>query len=120
MGTSSLTGCGLKPSTNEETTTQLLKEAFDKLKGKPPSADYCSTIARNCLLKEKEVAMWFEHLATVQRNQKRGAAKAAATRRQRKQLSKQSVLETDCCCSICGEEYEDETDEIQNWIACDH
>lgn len=100
--------------------TQLLKEAFDKHKGKPPSGDKCSTVARNCLLKEEEVAMWSEHLATVQRNQKQGAEKAAATWRQRKQPSNQSELETDCSCSICGEEYEDETDEIQNWIACDH
>ena len=56
--------------------------------------------------------MWFDHLKTIQDNRKRGAEKAAMTRRLKKAKEKHFFC-------ICGEEYLDLTDEVQNWIGCD-
>lgn len=62
--------------------SQLLKEAFNKLKD--DSDKYIPQVARECLLSPAEVEMWFDHLRQIQKNRKRGAAKAAETRRQKR------------------------------------
>ena len=65
--------------------------------------------------------MWLEHLKTVDMNRKRGAAKAAETRRQKreKQVSKgtHNLVEV-YCCGICGVAYGD-SDESEYWIGCE-
>ena len=91
--------------------SQILKEEFDRLQSHKPSDDCIRAVAKQVLLPTEEVEMWFEHLATVQRNRKRGAEKAAATRRKRREQT--------CKCGICGQLYEEITEEVQNWIACD-
>ena len=58
--------------------SQMLKEWFDSLRGKTPSATDFEAEAKVTLLPPGEV----EHLLTVQQSRKRGAEKAAATRRQ--------------------------------------
>ena len=62
-----------------------LKEKFDGLGHHPPSESECDDIAKAVLLLPEQVSLWFEHLHTVQENRKRGAARAAATRRKNRQ-----------------------------------
>ena len=50
--------------------SQILKEEFDKLQNHKPSDDFIRTVAKRVLLPTEEVEMWFEHLATVQKNRK--------------------------------------------------
>ena len=94
--------------------SQIIKEAFDKLKGEDPSDTDVDRLSKATLLPPEEVRIWFEHLSTVQANRKRGAEKAKATR----QLKKRQSEATRYYC-LCEVEYMDETDEIENWIACD-
>jgi len=68
------------------------------------------------------VSFWIEHLKQVQSNRKRGAAKAAATRKLKRQQPAESteaiedsVSELEAVfCGVCGELYEDTTDEVEN------
>ena len=65
--------------------------------------------------------MWFEHLQTVSDNRKRGAAKAAETRRRNRQASQESSKsQTEYYCGVCQEPYMDFTDQIEKWIGCEH
>lgn len=52
-------------------------------------------VARRTLLPVNEVEMWLNHLRTIENNRKRGAAKAAETRRQKRELALQSKQQTD-------------------------
>ena len=45
----------------------IIKEAFKENEGKA-SPNVFNTLARNCLLPESEVKMWWEHLSTVADN----------------------------------------------------
>ena len=65
--------------------------------------------------------MWLDHMSTVQLNRKRCAAKAAATRRKKKQgKPSEPPSEKDTYrCGVCSEEYEDETVEEELWIQCE-
>ena len=65
--------------------SQLLKEAFDKLKEHVGSEEYILQTARECLLSPAEVRIWFDHLTQIRKNRKRGAEKAAATRRRKRE-----------------------------------
>ena len=70
------------------------------------------------LLPTEEVNIWLKHLQTVSSNRKKGAQKAVQTRRAK--TSQTEALDTDIVyCGKCGEAYEEKTEEIQNWIACD-
>ena len=91
----------------------MIKEAFNDLKGKEPSDTDIQKLSKATLLPPGEVEIWLGHLQTVQANRKRGAEKASATRRQKK-----SQLQARYFC-VCGEEYTDCTEDIQNWIGCD-
>jgi hypothetical protein len=74
-------------------------------------------LAEDVLLPSHEVKLWLDHLRIVQENRKRGAAKAAETRRSKqRQASNESEEEY---CGVCGDLYEEETDEVEDWIACD-
>lgn len=76
-----------------------------------------SELSKKVLLPEEEVQFWISHLKTVATKRKRGAQKAAVTRRAKRAHSRRNV--STYFCSKCGEAYEDETDEVQKWIACD-
>ena len=60
----------------------VLKEAFDS--GSPPTESTYLELGRKVLLPANEVKMWFEHLNTIRENRKKGAIKAANTRRKKK------------------------------------
>jgi len=64
-----------------------MKEEFQRQKGDPSSTE----LARKCLLPPTEVSFWIEHLQQVRKNRKRGAAKAVATRRLRRQHTAESM-----------------------------
>jgi hypothetical protein len=74
------------------------------------------SLAKETLLPREEVILWLEHLKLVSENRKRGAEKAAQTRRAKKQVSQSEFY----FCGVCGSVYEDETDEVERWIACDN
>lgn len=71
-----------------------------------------SELVKEVCLPTEEVKIWLYHLETIAESRKRGAKKAAKTRRAHRN--------TALYCGICGEVNEDETTELQNWIACDH
>ena len=72
-------------------------------------------LAKQVLLPPSEVRIWTNHLKTVAENRKNGAVKAAETRRSRQ---KQAATNKEQC-GVCGDMYEEETEEVQYWIACD-
>lgn len=81
-----------------------------------PTANEVSSLARPVLLPEHEVQIWVDHLADVEMNRKRGAAKARITC----QLAKQKQQQTErYFCGVCGQEYINETEEPEFWIQCD-
>ena len=98
----------------------LLKEFHQSLKGASPTQAQLLEISKKCLLPINEVEMWLEHLSTIAANRKRGAAKAAETRRRNKQ-EKQSTesREEMVYCGVCHQPYVEFTDEVELWIQCD-
>ena len=56
-----------------------------ELKGSPVTEEVLVSAAKNVLLTVEEVRIWIDHLTTVLENRWRGAAKAAATQKARKQ-----------------------------------
>ncbi len=61
-----------------------LKEAFDAMSNYPPSEPDCSDVSKKVMLPAEEVKMWLDHLQTIRENRKKGALKAAETRRKKK------------------------------------
>ena len=100
----------------------LMKEAFQKLT-EEPTPEFIEGLARKCLLPPSEVSFWIEHLQQVQKNRRRGAAKAAITRQNRKQTQNMETSEDltseAVFCGVCGDLYEQLTDEVENWVGCD-
>ena len=72
-------------------------------------------LARVVMLPEEEVDIWLKHLQTVSDNRKRGASKAAETRRHNTDVKDNQLY----FCGVCGGDYEEETEETENWIGCD-
>ena len=115
----------LKPKEVFETKEQpmaqppsvLLKEFFLSLKGVDATEKMVEDIAKKTLLSPRECKMWLGHLKTVHMNRKRGAAKAAQSRK-KKQAQGQDP-EEECLCGVCGVAYESETEEEELWIGCD-
>ena len=92
----------------------LIREAFQKIMG-PPSERKVQDIAEAVLLSPQEVGMWLEHLQTIEDNRRRGAKKAAETRKKKMSNSSHDVY----YCGVCHEQFVEYADEEQNWIACD-
>ena len=63
----------------------MLKDFFNSLHGSEPTDAMVKTVAEKTLLPTDEVRLWLEHLRTVNLNRKRGASKAASTRRRNRQ-----------------------------------
>ena len=110
----------------------VLKRLFTE-KGQQCFSDiHLQQAAKATLLPTFEVKIWLDHLKTVLKNRKRGAEKAAATRRAKRgspSTSSEAPLQTTPCsgsedqqqdyCGQCGELYMEETDETETWVACD-
>ena len=92
----------------------MIQQAFKKGK----TQGDLSELSQKALLPVDKVKIWVSHLETVDINRKRGAQKAAATRRARSRC--ELTAESTYLCSACEEAYEEETDEVENWIGCDH
>lgn len=103
----------------------VISNLFRSLQGAKPSQQQIKATAQQVLLSPADVEMWLEHISTVQLNRKRGAAKAAATRRKKKQTGEPVLPPTEkgpaetYRCGVCSEEYEEETVEEELWIQCD-
>ena len=99
--------------------SHLLK---DFLSNNPePTEEMIKNIAKETLLPVEEVKMWLDHLRTIDNNPKRGAAKAAETRRCKRAQEKESSQlnadtdpdhDTQYHCGICSAMYEEETAKI--------
>ena len=85
-------------------------------------------LASSTLLPVEEVNIWINHLQTVAENRKKGSQKASKTRRAKRFIENVTMGnvpntdqgdDEDDHCGMCGILYEDETDEIEQWIACD-
>ena len=63
----------------------ILKDFFNSLHGSEPTDAMVKAVAEKALLPTDEVRLWLEHLRVVNLNRKRGASKAASTRRNRRQ-----------------------------------
>ena len=73
------------------------------------------------MLPPEEVQVWLKHLDTVATNRKLGAEKSAKTRRQKATKNRAELNEIDLySCGVCNGTYQEETDEVENWIGCDH
>ena len=76
--------------------------------------------AKMVLLTPDGTKIWLDHLHTVLLNRRRGAAKAAATRRAKKSVREKSVTsQATTHCGGCGKVYVEETEEVEIWICCD-
>lgn len=64
--------------------SSILREFYQKLNGKEPSEAMLESVAKRTLLPTNEVCMWLDHLKIVDTNRKRGASKAAETRRHKR------------------------------------
>ena len=96
----------------------VLNKFFVDLKGSPASDDQIETVAKKALLPTEEVKIWLDHLSTVAENRKRGAVKAAETRRRKQQSA--SNTDDRYFCGTCGIEYQEEMRNIDFWICCDN
>ena len=94
----------------------ILKEMFNL----SFTDDDIETAARVVLLSVDDVKIWFEHLQTVEENRRRGATKAAATRRAKQTRYARETEAESVLCGVCEKECEEETVEPELWIACDH
>ena len=92
----------------------ILKKAFQSLKGALPTSEQIKKLAEECLLPIEEVTMWMDHLKQIANNRKRGAMKAAETRKKKKAAQTEVV-----CCVVCHSPYVNFTEQVENWIQCD-
>ena len=97
----------------------VLKQLFTELhvQGKSFTEDIVESAAKKVLLPTQEVEFWLDHLATVSENRRRGATKAAETRRRKRQVSS-NTTDRDFC-GTCEIEYQQEMANIEFWINCD-
>ena len=93
----------------------VLKEFFQSLQGSEPTDEMLQSMARKTLLPVSEVQLWLEHLHTVHTNRKRGATKAALTRKQETTPQVRQVYK----CGVCQALYLEETEEEEVWIGCE-
>ena len=91
----------------------VIENAFKSTQHSTPES-----LAKQTFLPTEKVTLWLDHLKMVSQNRKRGAEKAAQTRRAQKQGSRSEDKEL-FYCGVCGAVYEDETEEVESWIACD-
>lgn len=109
--------------------SEVLSKVFGDSQGFPSDEKIVET-AKTVLLKPEELRMWFEHLQIVQDNRKKGAKKAAATRRaKKKRTAIPSVTNEECprdsdgdeVCNLCFafNPPNCKDGEAIDWVACD-
>ena len=98
-----------------EPPSSIIQGVFKRFRTTAISDD--GQLAKQVLLPTEEVNIWLKHLETVSNNRKKGAQKAAQTRRAKATPAEQEPNNADIV--YCGEICEEETEEVQNWIACD-
>ena len=86
-------------------------------------------VAKTVLLPVSEVKLWLNHLLEVHKNRQWGAAKAAETRKAKRASAKDTVQlqpsdnqESEkeiVYCGACNGPYEEETEDVEDWICCD-
>ena len=81
--------------------------------------DQIKGLARKVLLPTEEVRCYVKHLETVQENRKKGASKAAETRARKKQQKSQGDCENSVKCGVCSKDWQEETEEVEDWIQCE-
>lgn len=108
----------------------VLLNFFNSLKGLKPTQKQLEAVSRQVLLPCSEVELWLNHLTTIQENRKRGAAKAAETRKkQRAERTRRRRVIHWCRMKrlkvrinhgrvVCGEMYKEGTLEEELWIEC--
>ena len=92
----------------------VLKESFAK-QAATEIANICPDLAKRVLLSEEDTKIWLNHLETIVQNRKRGAAKAALTRKKKSSVNSESESET--FCGVCKVEYSKSKSKF--WIFCD-
>lgn len=119
---------------NTEPPSAELKKLFSKVNG-AINDDLLENAAKDVLLPTEECRIWIKHLMTVLENRRRGARKAAETRKNRSQNvtapsqvsskpgeegseAQVDESEEDSFCGDCGQLYQEETDEPEVWIEC--
>ena len=102
----------------------VLKEYFDTLNTYPPSESELNKLSKLVMLPAEEVKIWLDHLHTVCTNRRKGAVKAAETRRRKKQKPAMSVpdpideaKESEYQYGICHTPYQAFTQAEEKWIA---
>ena len=101
-----------------EPPSSILHQFFVDTQGKEPSSRQLETVAGKCLLPVEEVSLWLDHLRTIDQNRKRGASKAAKTRRSKtNKHTPRHTGEGDCYCGVCEGLYG--VEEGEYWVGCD-
>ena len=95
-----------------------IREIFQRFTNWPPSEQQLRETAKAVLLPPQEVEMWFDHLKTIKENRKRGALRAAETRRKKKNKMAQTVHDV-YYCGVCHDQYVEYTDQEEMWIGCE-
>ena len=103
-------------STAAEPPSHILKKFYNQIKDSEPTDDTLKAVAAQCLLPVDDVSLWLEHLRTIDRNRRRGAAKAAKSRRS-KIAALQNPEEQEYYCGKCGGLFGEGEEEY--WIGCD-
>ena len=110
-----------------------IHQFFVQLKGQQPSEDELVSVPKTVLLPVSEVKLWLNHLLEVHKNGQRGAAKAAETRKAKRAAAKDNSKKTVqlqpsdnqeseneiVYCGACNGPYEEETEDVEDWICCD-
>ena len=117
-----------KSLTDPTPPSHVLSQVFKECAGFPTD-EIISITAIQVMLKPEDVKMWFQHLEIVEVNRRKGAKKAAATRKARKkQVRKETISEEalrdsddDEVCNLCY--FFNPSDIADNvsveWLACD-
>ena len=104
--------------------SQVLLKAYKSCAGFPSDV-FINATAKEVLVKPENVKMWFRHLEIVENNKRKGAIKAAATRKAKKDkvMGADVLLDSDEdeVCNICysldppGTSIEES---VIDWLAC--
>ena len=102
----------------------ILKAHFDALNTYPPCDLEFSSLSKKVMLPIDEVKIWFDHLHTIRENRRKGASKAALTRRKNKPKAATidppvEVKESDYQCGVCHTPHQSFTETEEKWIGCD-
>ena len=100
----------------KEPPSSVLKTFYTNLKGREATESEVEGIAKKVLLPTGEVLIWLDHLKTVETNRKRGAMKAAETRRNKK-LQNRQTEEDKYYCGVCNGVYGE--DQGEYWVGCE-